>query len=90
MFPSRFAYIHNCAKKLTYFRFSFIDAYYRRQLGCISGADKRLGHRLGRRRGLLPRLQRHRLGSQCGKRPSLHTITGSNHLAKYSGYQKSA
>ena len=56
----------------------------------IIGAHSGLSDGVGRRRCLLPGLQRYRLRGQRGERPSLYPSPGSNYVTKHPWYKESA
>lgn len=56
----------------------------------LKGVDQRQRDRVGRRRGVLPSLQRHHIGSQRGQRSSVHEATGPNHVTERTGHQTAA
>ena len=66
--------------------FSPLFSFHRRPY--CAGANQRLGDGVCRRRCLLSREQCHRVGGQCGERPSLDTATGADHAAEHFGHQE--
>ena len=59
-------------------------------LSSLAGPDQRLGNGISRCRRLLPRVQRHGVGSQRGKRPSLNATAGTDHAEEHSWHQEFA
>ncbi len=56
----------------------------------VLGSDKRLGDSVRGRSGVLPCVKCHGVSGQCGKCASFHTIVGSDHIEKHSGYKEFA